>query len=120
MRVLVIGSGGREHAILWALNKTSRTPLQLFCAPGNGGISQLATCVPIAATDISELVNFAHENSIQLTVVGPEAPLAEGIVDAFEAAGLRIMGPSRAASRKTSARRSISCAVCGAAGRGMS
>lgn len=99
MRVLVIGSGGREHAILWAIQQTSQRPLRLFCAPGNGGISQLATCVNISATDISALVNFARDNAIDLTVVGPEAPLAEGIVDAFEAADLRIMGPSRAASR---------------------
>lgn len=99
MRVLVIGSGGREHAILWAVQQTSQRPLQLFCAPGNGGIAQLATCVALSANDIPALVNFARDKAIDLTVVGPEAPLAEGVVDAFQAAGLRIMGPTRAASR---------------------
>lgn len=99
MKALVIGSGGREHAILWALRRTSRDPLDLYCAPGNGGISDLAQCVPIPVTDKVALVDFARNNQIDLTIVGPEGPLAEGIVDEFESAGLRIMGPSRAAAR---------------------
>lgn len=99
MKVLVVGSGGREHAIIWALHRTSEARLQIFCAPGNGGIAQLAECVPIAADNIAELIRFATESGIELTVVGPEAPLAEGIVDAFEAAGLRIMGATRSAAR---------------------
>ncbi len=99
MKVLVLGSGGREHAILWALQRTSPVPLNLYCAPGNGGISQLAECVPIQLTDHPALIEFARSHAIDLIVVGPEAPLAEGIVDEFERAGLRIMGPSRAASR---------------------
>ena len=81
MKALIIGSGGREHAILWALKRTASEPLELFCAPGNGGITQLAECVPISATDHKSLIEFARENSIDLTIVGPEAPLAEGIVD---------------------------------------
>ncbi|HYJ87575.1 MAG TPA: phosphoribosylamine--glycine ligase [Pyrinomonadaceae bacterium] len=97
MKALVIGSGGREHAILWALRRTSREPLDLYCAPGNGGISELAECVPV--TDNTALVDFARINEVDLTIVGPEGPLADGIVDEFESAGLRIMGPNRAAAR---------------------
>ncbi len=99
MKALVIGSGGREHAILWALRRTSRDPLDLYCSPGNGGISELAKCVPIPVTDKLALVDFVRSKEIDLTIVGPEGPLAEGIVDEFESAGLRIMGPSRAAAR---------------------
>jgi phosphoribosylamine--glycine ligase len=104
MKALVIGSGGREHAILWALKRTSRQPLDLYCAPGNGGISQLAECVPISATDHDALVDFVRLNDIDLTIVGPEGPLSEGIVDEFERAGLRIMGPNRAAARLESSK----------------
>jgi phosphoribosylamine---glycine ligase len=104
MKALVIGSGGREHAILWALRRTSREPLELYCAPGNGGISELAECVPIPATDRTALVDFARRNDIDLTIVGPEGPLAEGIVDEFESAGLGIMGPNRSASRLESSK----------------
>jgi len=104
MKVLVIGSGGREHAILWALKRTSSVPLDLYCAPGNGGVSQIAECVPISATDQSSLIEFVRANAIDLTIVGPEGPLAEGIVDAFEHAGLMIIGPSRAASRLESSK----------------
>lgn len=104
MKVLVIGSGGREHAILWALQRTSRVPLELYCAPGNGGISQLAECVAIAPGDHRSLIEFVKRKAIDMTVVGPEAPLAEGIVDEFERHGLKIMGPSRAASRLESSK----------------
>ena len=76
--------GGREHAILWALKRTSGMPLELFCAPGNGGISQIAKCVPIAATDHESLMEFARFENVDLTIVGPEGPLAGGIVDEFE------------------------------------
>lgn len=104
MKVLVIGSGGREHAILWALKRTSAEPLDLYCAPGNGGIAQLAECVPIAPTNQASLVEFARTKDIDLTIVGPEGPLAEGIVDTFEANGQKIMGPSRAAARLESSK----------------
>lgn len=104
MKALVIGSGGREHAILWALKQTSPEPLELFCAPGNGGISEIAACVPIPATDHTALVKFARDNDIYLTIVGPEGPLADGIVDEFESAGLKIMGPSASASRLESSK----------------
>jgi len=104
MKILVLGSGGREHALLWALKRTSSAPLQLYCAPGNGGISQLASCVPVSAADHSSLIEFARMNDIDLTVVGPEGPLAAGIVDQFEDAGLTIVGPRAAASRLESSK----------------
>lgn len=104
MKAMVIGSGGREHAILWALKRTSTVTLDLYCAPGNGGISELAECVPIPPTDTLSLINFARSNAIDLTIVGPEVPLAEGIVDKFERSGLRIVGPSAAASRLESSK----------------
>ena len=104
MKVLIIGSGGREHAVLWALRATSRTALDLYCAPGNAGIIQIARCVPIEATDIAALVQFAVDEPIDLTFVGPEGPLAAGIVDAFEAEGLVIAGPSKAAARLESSK----------------
>jgi phosphoribosylamine--glycine ligase len=107
MKALVIGGGGREHAILWALANTSQSQLELYCAPGNGGISELAKCVPISATDdaaSAALVEFALKNAIDLTVVGPEGPLAEGIVDEFQRAGLSIVGPTRAAAQLESSK----------------
>lgn len=96
-RLLVVGSGGREHALVWKLAQSPRAG-QIFCAPGNAGIAQQATCVPIGATDLSALADFAAREQIDLTVVGPEAPLAAGIVDLFQARGLRIFGPSRQAA----------------------
>jgi phosphoribosylamine--glycine ligase len=99
MKVLVIGSGGREHALVWALRKTARSKLDLYCAPGNAGIADVAACVPIGVEDHEGLLEFARTESIDLTIVGPEAPLAAGIVDRFQAAGLLIAGPSAAAAR---------------------
>jgi len=98
MRVLVVGSGGREHTLVW---KIAQSPLvgKIFCAPGNGGIREQAECVEIAATDISDLADFAEKEAIDLTVVGPEAPLALGIVDEFQQRGLRVFGTSKAATR---------------------
>src|SRR5437762_12625532 len=104
MKVLVIGSGGREHAILWALKRTSSVPLELFCAPGNGGICELAECIAISVDDHQSLIEFARTKAIDMTVVGPEGPLAEGTVDEFERQGLKIVGPSRAASRLESSK----------------
>ncbi|MDT8323693.1 MAG: phosphoribosylamine--glycine ligase, partial [Bacteroidota bacterium] len=97
MNILVIGNGGREHAICWKL-KHSKELTTLYCAPGNAGTAQLGSNVNIKATDIAGLLAFAKNERIDLTVVGPEAPLAEGIVDAFRQAGLRIFGPTRAAA----------------------
>ena len=98
-RILVIGSGGREHAILWAINQTSSTSVELYCAPGNAGIAQLAELVDIPVNDLSGLAHFAQTNNIELTFVGPEAPLTAGIVDVFEQRGLPIVGPTAAAAR---------------------
>ena len=94
MKILVVGGGGREHALCWKLAR-SRNVHKIYCAPGNAGTAQVAENVPIAATDIDNLVLFADHQNIDLTVVGPEKPLIQGIVDAFEARGLRIFGPSR-------------------------
>ena len=98
MRVLVVGSGWREHALCWAI---AASPLltKLWCAPGNPGIAALAECVSIGATDIAALVAFAQDNEIDLVVPGPEAPLVAGISDAMEAAGIPCVGPSRAAAQ---------------------
>jgi len=98
MKVLVIGSGGREHVLTWKI-KQSPNVEELYCAPGNGGIAQIAECVDIQATDISGLLKFAKEKQIDLTVVGPEAPLVEGVVDKFKEAGLKVFGPSKDASQ---------------------
>lgn len=97
MRVLVIGGGGREHAIVWALKKSEKIT-ELFCAPGNAGIAELAQCVPIAVGKFQELIAFAKEQAIDLVVVGPDDPLADGIVDAFEAEGIAVYGPRRNAA----------------------
>lgn len=99
MRILIIGSGGREHAIVWAIRNTSHSPVEIFCAPGNAGIDQIAQTVVVSATAPMELAKFAAEKNIDLTFVGPEAPLADGVVDLFTERGLRIVGPTRAASR---------------------
>jgi phosphoribosylamine--glycine ligase len=97
MRVLIIGGGGREHALAWKLLQEEPN-LEILAAPGNPGIAQCAECVPIGATHIAELEQLARQRSIDLTVVGPEAPLAAGIVDHFRAAGLPIFGPTKAAA----------------------
>ncbi len=98
MKILVVGGGGREHALVWKLSQSNKVS-QIFCAPGNAGIASLATCVPIDADDIYRLLEFARNEGIDLTVVGPEDPLVAGIVDAFKAADLRIFGPDQAAAR---------------------
>jgi phosphoribosylamine--glycine ligase len=98
MKVLIIGSGGREHALVWKLAQSPKVSA-LYCAPGNAGIESLATCVPIAADDVKALKAFAATERIDLTVVGPEAPLAMGIADEFRQAKLRIFGPTRAAAQ---------------------
>ncbi|NTU77190.1 MAG: phosphoribosylamine--glycine ligase, partial [Alphaproteobacteria bacterium] len=98
MNILVIGSGGREHALIWKL-KQSRKVDKIFCAPGNGGISQLAKCVNVKADATRALVEFAQRNKIDLTVVGPEQPLSMGVVDEFLKRKLRIFGPDRKAAQ---------------------
>lgn len=98
MKILVVGGGGREHALVWKLSKDSRKPV-LFCAPGNAGTAELATNLPISAEDIPALVTWAKENRPELTVVGPEAPLCAGLADALQAEGLRVFGPNKEAAQ---------------------
>jgi phosphoribosylamine---glycine ligase len=96
--ILVVGSGGREHALAWKLSQSSRLG-KLHVAPGNGGTSEVAENIPIQATDIRGLLGFAEKNAIDLTVVGPDDPLALGIVDEFQSRGLKIFGPTKAAAQ---------------------
>ena len=98
MKILIVGSGGREHAMVWKLAQSPCTPT-LYCAPGNAGIESLATCVPLNADDIAGLKTFVQSEKIDLTVVGPEAPLALGIVDEFRKSNLKIFGPTKGAAR---------------------
>lgn len=97
MKILIIGGGGREHAIAWKAAQSSRVE-KIYCAPGNAGISQLAECVPIGVMEFDRLLEFAKEKEIDLTIVGMEDPLVGGIVDRFEEAGLRIFGPRKNAA----------------------
>lgn len=97
MKILVVGGGGREHALIWKIAQNPRAE-KIYCAPGNGGISRLAECVDIAATDIAAMVAFAKEKAIDFVVVAPDDPLALGMVDAMEAAGIRAFGPNKAAA----------------------
>src|SRR5512143_2584531 len=93
MKVLVVGGGGREHALVWKVSQSPKVK-KIYAAPGNAGIAQLAECVPVKAEDIPGLLAFAKKTGVDLTIVGPEGPLSLGIVDEFAKAGLRIFGPS--------------------------
>ncbi len=97
MKVLIVGSGGREHAIAWKVAQSPKVE-KLYCAPGNGGIAQVAECVNIGVMDFDGLTGFAKEKEIDLTIIGPDDPLAAGAADAFEAAGLRVFGPRKNAA----------------------
>ncbi|RPI44144.1 MAG: phosphoribosylamine--glycine ligase, partial [Betaproteobacteria bacterium] len=103
MKILVVGSGGREHALAWKLAQSPRVT-RVFVAPGNAGTATEPGCSNVDATCIPELVDFARRERIALTVVGPEAPLADGIVDAFRAAEQRVFGPTRAAAQLESSK----------------
>lgn len=98
MKALVIGSGGREHALAWKISR-SELVKELYCAPGNAGMAQIAHCLPIQPSEIDKLADFASQEGIDLTVVGPELPLALGIVDEFQRRGLKILGPTKEAAR---------------------
>jgi phosphoribosylamine--glycine ligase len=98
-KLLIVGSGGREHAIAWAIRNTGSEAVELYCVPGNAGIAEVAQVVDIRVDQHEELAGFADAQQIDLTFVGPEAPLAAGIVDFFESRGLPIVGPTRAAAR---------------------
>ena len=97
MKVLVVGGGGREHAIVWKIAQSPKVD-KIYCAPGNAGIAELAECVPIGAMEFDKLVAFAKEKEIDLTVIGMDDPLVGGVVDAFETAGLRVFGPRKNAA----------------------
>ncbi|CVI66087.1 Phosphoribosylamine--glycine ligase [Clostridiales bacterium CHKCI001] len=97
MKVLIVGSGGREHAIAWKVAQSPKVE-KIYCAPGNAGIGEIAECVPIGAMEFDKLVAFAKENEIDLTVIGMDDPLVGGVVDAFEAEGLRVFGPRKNAA----------------------
>ena len=97
MKVLIVGSGGREHAIAWSVAKSPKVD-KIYCAPGNAGIAEFAECVNIGAMEFDKLVAFANENAIDLTIIGMDDPLVCGVVDAFEAEGLRVFGPRKNAA----------------------
>jgi phosphoribosylamine---glycine ligase len=103
VKILVVGSGGREHALAWKLKQSSGAD-RIFCAPGNAGTAEVGENVPIPANDLPALLCFARENQIGLTVIGPDDPLAAGVVDLFEAEGLRVFGPSKSAARLESSK----------------
>ena len=98
MKVLVIGGGGREHAIVWALRNSSQVT-EILCAPGNGGIAQIARCIPVDPGNLHEMVNIVAIEQPALTVIGPELPLAMGIVDELTKRGHRVFGPTQAAAQ---------------------
>jgi len=97
MKVLIVGGGGREHALVWKISQSPRVT-KIYAAPGNAGIAQFAECVPVKAEDIAGLLTFARSKSVDLTIVGPEGPLSMGIVDDFQKAGLRVFGPAKNAA----------------------
>src|SRR5690348_3377106 len=98
MNILLLGSGGREHALAWAISASPLTS-RLICAPGNAGIAQVAECVPLDLGDHKAITDYATANKIDFVVIGPEGPLVAGLVDDLEAAGIRAFGPSRWAAR---------------------
>ena len=98
MKVLVIGSGGREHALVWQLKQSPEVE-KIYCAPGNAGIAADAECVAIRVNELEKLADFAEKNGIDLTVVGPEAPLCDGVADVFRARNLAVFGPDKAAAQ---------------------
>ena len=97
MKVLIVGSGGREHAIAWSVSKSPKVD-KIYCAPGNAGIAELAECVDIGAMEFEKLADFAQEKAIDLTIIGMDDPLVGGVVDVFEARGLKVFGPRKNAA----------------------
>ena len=94
MKVLIVGSGGREHAIAWSVSRSPKAD-KIYCAPGNAGIAEYAECVNIGAMEFEKLADFAQENQIDLTIIGMDDPLVGGIVDEFESRGLQVFGPRK-------------------------
>src|SRR5438034_3068909 len=103
MKILVIGGGGREHALVWKLKQSSSVD-RIFCAPGNAGTTEIAENIAVSATDLAQLLRFAKQNDVDLTVVGPDDPLAMGIVDLFSTDKMRIFGPTKSAARLESSK----------------
>ena len=103
MKVLVIGGGGREHAIVWKLSQ-SRHIDKIYCSPGNAGISEIAECINVGSNDFDALLDFVKYEWVDLTIVGPEEPLSKGIVDVFEKEGRRILGPGMEAAQLESSK----------------
>jgi phosphoribosylamine---glycine ligase len=103
MKILILGSGGREHALAWAVKRSDRVT-EIVCAPGNGGISQVARCVPVDLKDVDAMVRLAETEQPTLTIVGPELPLSLGVVDALQQRGMRVFGPTRDAARLESSK----------------
>lgn len=97
MKILIVGGGGREHAIAWKAAQSPKVE-KIYCAPGNAGIAEVAECVNIGVMEFDKLVEFAKEHEIDLSIIGPDDPLAAGAVDAFEEAGLRVFGPRKNAA----------------------
>ena len=97
MKILIVGSGGREHAIAWKVSQSEKAD-KIYCAPGNAGIAEYAECVDIGAMEFDKLADFAKEHAIDLTIIGMDDPLVGGIVDVFEAEGLRVFGPRKNAA----------------------
>jgi phosphoribosylamine--glycine ligase len=98
MKILVVGNGGREHTLCWKLAQSPQAD-KLYCAPGNAGIAAVAQCVDIAVSELEKLADFAEQEAVDFTVVGPEAPLCDGIVDVFRKRGLKIFGPDKEAAQ---------------------
>ena len=116
MNLLLIGGGGREHALAWKLRQSPMLN-RLYCAPGNAGIEAVADCVALDVADHAAVIGFCRENEIGLVVIGPEAPLVAGLADDLQAAGVKVFGPSRAAAEHSSSRgqfRAFGCEPCGA------
>ena len=114
MKVLVVGSGGREHVICWKLKQTGKVD-ELYCAPGNGGIASVATCVDIKASEVDKITDYAVDNKFDLVVVAPEDPLALGLVDKLNAKGIRAFGPSAKAAvieaSKAFSKKALICSI---------
>ncbi len=115
MNILILGGGGREHALAWAFAANPKCD-RLWCAPGNAGIAEVATCVALDILDGDKVLAFARENAIEFVMIGPEAPLAEGVADVLRAGGMTVFGPSRAAARLEASKAFTKeiCAACGA------
>jgi phosphoribosylamine--glycine ligase len=103
MKVLILGAGGREHALAWAIARSPRGP-EVVCAPGNGGIAQIARCLPVDLRNLDDMLRLVTAEAPGLTIVGPELPLSLGIVDALQSRGLRVFGPTQAAARLESSK----------------